>query len=230
MLQLASTVILIAVGAPFSLPALLVMMGLFWALYRYFIASMRQAKRLEAVSRWGCVCVGLCTRKRCLRTSLDACCRAPPSVMQVHIKLLPATLDALAGVPASLLKVHPAAAAAFRSPVLSNVNEAIHGAATIRAFGITDWLIGRNMVLVNKNAATSLLNQSLNRWGAAMRVCLELVIFNTSCILVWPVGVDVCNVVCSPLTRVRISSCSRACVPLLALAIRSHVSRLRLCV
>jgi hypothetical protein len=53
MLQLASTVILIAVGAPFSLPALLLMMGLFWALYRYFIASMRQAKRLEAVSRWG---------------------------------------------------------------------------------------------------------------------------------------------------------------------------------
>jgi hypothetical protein len=50
-----------------------------------------------------------------------------------------------------------------RSPVLSNVNEAIHGAATIRAFGITEWLIGRNMALVNRNAATSLLNQSLNR-------------------------------------------------------------------
>ncbi|WIA43760.1 hypothetical protein OEZ86_010184 [Tetradesmus obliquus] len=101
MLQLSSTVTLIAVGAPFSLPALLVMLGLFWGLYRYFIASMRQAKRLEAVSR---------------------------------------------------------------SPVLSNVNEAIHGAATIRAFGITHWLIGRNMALVNRNAATSLLNQSLNRW------------------------------------------------------------------
>lgn len=52
LLQLMSTVILIAIGAPFSLPALLVMMGLFWALYGYFMATMRQAKRLEAVSRW----------------------------------------------------------------------------------------------------------------------------------------------------------------------------------
>lgn len=51
-----------------------------------------------------------------------------------------------------------------RSPVLSSVSEAINGAATIRAFGITDWLIGRNRALVNKNAVTSLLNQSLNRW------------------------------------------------------------------
>eukprot|EP00775_Hariotina_reticulata_P014677 gene14677-14830_t len=50
-LQLMSTVTLIAVGAPFALPALVVMMGLFWMLYGYYIASMRQAKRLEAVSR-----------------------------------------------------------------------------------------------------------------------------------------------------------------------------------
>lgn len=55
-LQLMSTVLLIAVGAPFALPALVMMMGLFWMLYGYYIASMRQAKRLEAVSRWvgGC--------------------------------------------------------------------------------------------------------------------------------------------------------------------------------
>lgn len=57
MLQLSSTVTLIAVGAPFSLPALLVMLGLFWGLYRYFIASMRQAKRLEAVSRYAGCCL-----------------------------------------------------------------------------------------------------------------------------------------------------------------------------
>jgi uncharacterized membrane protein len=50
-LQLVSTIVLIAVGAPFALPALLVMMGVFYALYRYFMASVRQAKRLEAVSR-----------------------------------------------------------------------------------------------------------------------------------------------------------------------------------
>lgn len=50
-LQLMSTIVLIAIGAPFSLPALVVMLGLFWALYGYFMASMRQAKRLEAVSR-----------------------------------------------------------------------------------------------------------------------------------------------------------------------------------
>jgi hypothetical protein len=50
-LQLVSTVIMIAVGAPFALPALLVMMGVFYALYKYFMASVRQAKRLEAVSR-----------------------------------------------------------------------------------------------------------------------------------------------------------------------------------
>ena len=42
---------MIAVGAPFALPALLVMMGVFYALYKYFMASVRQAKRLEAVSR-----------------------------------------------------------------------------------------------------------------------------------------------------------------------------------
>ncbi len=48
--------------------------------------------------------------------------------------------------------------------MLSSVNEAINGSATIRAFGITPWLISRNRTLVNKNAATSLLNQSLNRW------------------------------------------------------------------
>jgi uncharacterized membrane protein len=51
-LQLVSTIVLIAVGAPFALPALLVMMGVFYALYRYFMASVRQAKRLEAVSRY----------------------------------------------------------------------------------------------------------------------------------------------------------------------------------
>lgn len=50
-LQLVSTVIMIAVGAPFALPALLVMMGVFYALYKFFMASVRQAKRLEAVSR-----------------------------------------------------------------------------------------------------------------------------------------------------------------------------------
>jgi hypothetical protein len=50
-LQLVSTVIMIAVGAPFALPALLVMMGVFYALYKYFMASVRQAKRLESVSR-----------------------------------------------------------------------------------------------------------------------------------------------------------------------------------
>jgi ABC-type multidrug transport system fused ATPase/permease subunit len=50
-LQLMSTVILIGVGAPFALPALLVMLGVFYWLYRYFMASVRQAKRLEAVSR-----------------------------------------------------------------------------------------------------------------------------------------------------------------------------------
>jgi hypothetical protein len=33
------------------LPALLVVLGVFSGLYRYFMASMRQAKRLEAVSR-----------------------------------------------------------------------------------------------------------------------------------------------------------------------------------
>lgn len=51
-----------------------------------------------------------------------------------------------------------------RSPVLSSVNEAINGLATIRAFNIGPWLIARNRELVDKNAATSLLNQSLNRW------------------------------------------------------------------
>jgi hypothetical protein len=48
--------------------------------------------------------------------------------------------------------------------VLSSVNEAIAGLATIRAFNIGPWLIARNRELVDKNAATSLLNQSLNRW------------------------------------------------------------------
>lgn len=51
-----------------------------------------------------------------------------------------------------------------RSPVLSSVNEAISGLATIRAFAIGPWLIERNRDLVDRNAATSLLNQSLNRW------------------------------------------------------------------
>jgi hypothetical protein len=48
--------------------------------------------------------------------------------------------------------------------VLSSVNEAIAGLATIRAFSIGPWLIARNRDLVDRNAATSLLNQSLNRW------------------------------------------------------------------
>lgn len=48
--------------------------------------------------------------------------------------------------------------------MLSSVNEAIAGLATIRAFNIGPWLIARNRDLVDKNAATSLLNQSLNRW------------------------------------------------------------------
>jgi hypothetical protein len=52
----------------------------------------------------------------------------------------------------------------IRSPVLSSVNEAINGLATIRAFGIGPWLIARNRALVDANASTSLLNQSLNRW------------------------------------------------------------------
>lgn len=48
--------------------------------------------------------------------------------------------------------------------MLSSVNEAIAGLATIRAFNIGPWLIARNRDLVDKNAAMSLLNQSLNRW------------------------------------------------------------------
>lgn len=48
--------------------------------------------------------------------------------------------------------------------MLSSVNEAIAGLATIRAFSIGPWLIARNRDLVDRNAATSLLNQSLNRW------------------------------------------------------------------
>jgi hypothetical protein len=46
-----STIVLIGVGAPFALPALVVILGLFSALYRYYMASMRQAKRIEAVTR-----------------------------------------------------------------------------------------------------------------------------------------------------------------------------------
>jgi hypothetical protein len=66
MLQLLSTVLLIAAGAPFALPGLVLLLGVFWWLYGYFMASMRQAKRIESVSRcglwglgsvfWGFVC------------------------------------------------------------------------------------------------------------------------------------------------------------------------------
>ena len=47
-----STIVLIGIGAPFALPALIVILGLFSALYKYYMASMRQAKRIEAVTRW----------------------------------------------------------------------------------------------------------------------------------------------------------------------------------
>jgi ABC-type bacteriocin/lantibiotic exporter with double-glycine peptidase domain len=51
-----------------------------------------------------------------------------------------------------------------RSPVLTSISEAINGVSTIRAFGVSSWLVSRTRVLINKNASTSLLNQSLNRW------------------------------------------------------------------
>lgn len=52
---------------------------------------------------------------------------------------------------------------ACRSPVFSSVNEAIHGIATIRAFGIEQRLMQRQAVVVNRMAAMNLAMMSLNR-------------------------------------------------------------------
>lgn len=48
--------------------------------------------------------------------------------------------------------------------MLTSVNEAIAGIATIRAFGVQPWLTARTAQLVDQNAVTSLLSSSLNRW------------------------------------------------------------------
>jgi len=145
---------MIAVGAPFALPALLVMMGVFYALYKYFMASVRQAKRLEAVSR----CV--------LEAVLVQCADIRGHCTCARVLFFAARDVGLLGQPSqpvlSIIAAHWAMCC--RSPVLSSVNEAINGLATIRAFNIGPWLIARNRELVDKNAATSLLNQSLNRW------------------------------------------------------------------
>lgn len=50
-LQLVSTLALIGAGAPFALPALVVLMLAFYRLYEVFQASMMQVKRLDATSR-----------------------------------------------------------------------------------------------------------------------------------------------------------------------------------
>ncbi len=54
-----------------------------------------------------------------------------------------------------------------RSPVLSALSEAISGATTIRAFGVSPWLVARTRALVDANGAATLLGQSLNRCAAA---------------------------------------------------------------
>ncbi|KAI8474713.1 MAG: hypothetical protein J3K34DRAFT_518016 [Monoraphidium minutum] len=51
LLQLVSTLVLIGAGAPFALPALVVLMLAFWRLYDTFQSSMMQIKRLDAMSR-----------------------------------------------------------------------------------------------------------------------------------------------------------------------------------
>ncbi|KAK9802963.1 hypothetical protein WJX72_012534 [[Myrmecia] bisecta] len=51
MLQLLSTVVLIGAVTPFALPALVPILLLFYWLYQYFQASVREVKRLDAISR-----------------------------------------------------------------------------------------------------------------------------------------------------------------------------------
>lgn len=51
LLQLITTVGLIGIVTPFALPALLPIMLTFYFLYQYFQASVREVKRLDALSR-----------------------------------------------------------------------------------------------------------------------------------------------------------------------------------
>lgn len=51
-LTLMSTLIMVAVVAPFALPALVMVLGAFYFLYVHFQNCSRQVKRLDAVSRW----------------------------------------------------------------------------------------------------------------------------------------------------------------------------------
>ncbi|CAL8468910.1 g8451 [Coccomyxa elongata] len=136
LLQLASTIVLIGVVTPFALPALVPILLVFYFLYQYFQASVREVKRLDSISRSpvyssiGEALAGLATI-RAFRAEQRLCARNADLVdnsvvmslvnmsMNRWLSVRLETLGALAALAAAVLTVEQRGAASTFGLVLS---------------------------------------------------------------------------------------------------------------